>query len=294
MFFVRAARLLNIRAAGRELGLSPAVASGRLAKLEQDLGVRLLQRTTRSVSLSEDGEAFLPHAEELLTSMDAARASVGGRAAFPAGTLRVTAPASFGRMHIVPALPDFLEHYTDLTIDLHLSDHVVDLVDGGFDVAIRNMALPSSSLIARKLADDRRLVCASPDYVRRHGAPDTLEDLGSHRCVILRGFEKWSFLEGDTLRSIKVAGPLTVDNGEAMRDATVGGLGLSVNALWSVSEHLKSGALLRVLPDYEIAKAAISAVYPMGRIVAPKVRSFIDFLVDRFGSPPYWENDVPF
>jgi len=289
MLFVRAARLLNIRAAGRELGLSPAVASGRLAKLEQDLGVRLLQRTTRSVSLTEDGEAFLPHAEDVLTSIDAARASVGDRAIFPAGTLRVTAPASFGRMHIVPALSEFLEQYPDLSVDLHLSDHIVDLVDGGFDVAIRDMALPSSSLIARKLARDRRIVCGSPDYVSRCGAPDGLDDLGHHHCVVLRGLEKWTFVEGNGVRTVNVASRLTVDNGEAMRDATLCGLGLSINALWSVSEHLKSGALVRLLPDWEITEAAISAVYPMGRLVTPKVRTFIDFLVNRIGSPPYWE-----
>ncbi|MCH9695541.1 MAG: LysR family transcriptional regulator [Gammaproteobacteria bacterium] len=287
--FVRAARLRNIRAAGRELGVSPATASARIAKLEQELGVRLLQRTTRSVSLTEDGEALLPHADQVLDSVSAAHAAVGSEVASPSGRLRVTAPASFGRMHMVPALPDFFERYPDLTLDLHLSDQIEDLVEGGFDVAIRDMRLPSSTLVSRKLAPDQRIICASPDYIERHGAPESLDELVSHRCVIFRGIEKWDFIDGDKLRSIRVSGQLIVDNGEAMRDATLAGLGPSINATWSVSEHLRSGALVPVLSGFKLAEATISAVYPLGRLVTPKVRVFIDFFVDRFGSPPYWD-----
>lgn len=287
--FVRAARLRNIRAAGRELGISPATASARIAKLERVLGVRLLQRTTRSVSLTEDGEALLPHAEQVLDSVSAARAAVGSEVGSPSGTLRVTAPASFGRMHMIPALPDFFEQYPDLNLDLHLSDQIEDLVGGGFDLAIRDMQLHNATSACRRLAPDHRIICISPDYLARYGAPESLDDLASHRCVILRGMDKWEFIDGCKLRSVHVGGQLIVDNGEAMRDATLAGLGPSINATWSVSEHLRSGALIRVLSDFQLAEAAISAVYPMGRSVTPKVSVFIDFFVDYFGSPPYWD-----
>jgi DNA-binding transcriptional LysR family regulator len=290
--FVRVARLRNIRAAGRELNISPATASARIGKLERTLGVRLLQRTTRSVSLTEDGETFLPHAEQVLDSVAEARASVSSEVASPSGTIRVTAPASFGRMHIMPALPDFFECYPDLTLDLHLSDYVDDLVEGGFDVAIRDMRLPSSTLVSRKLAPDKRIICVSPDYLDRYGAPNSPYELASHRCVILRGFEKWNFIEGDELRSIGVTGQLIVDNGEAMRDACVAGMGIAINSTWSVCDRLRKGSLVRVLQDYPIVEASISAVYPVGRLVSPKTRVFIDFFVDRFGSPPYWDREV--
>ncbi len=169
--FVRIAATHNISMAGQSLGLSPAVASAHINKLEDRLGVRLIHRTTRKVSLTEEGIGFLPHAEDVIASVEAARASVGAGSSSPRGTLRVAAPASFGRMHLLPALNDFFTHYPELTVDLKLSDSIIDLVEGGFDIAIRNCALKDSSLIARKLAPDNRLLCASPDYLAKYGEP---------------------------------------------------------------------------------------------------------------------------
>lgn len=187
--FLRVAATHNISSAGAELGLSPAVASVHLNKLEESLGVRLVHRTTRRVSLTEEGLAFFHHAEDVLSSVEAAKASVGAGSESPSGTLRVAAPASFGRMHLIPALKEFTQQHPNLNIDLMLSDTIIDLVEGGFDIAIRNSELKDSSLIARKLANDRRILCASPGYLASQGEPKTPQDLTSHNCITLFGLD---------------------------------------------------------------------------------------------------------
>ncbi|WP_234497256.1 LysR family transcriptional regulator [Vibrio maritimus] len=288
--FVRLAATNNISLAGQELGLSPAVSSAHISKLEQALGVRLVHRTTRKVSLTEEGVAFLPHAEEVLSTVEAARASIGVGSTTPSGTLRVTAPASFGRLHIVPALKGFLAQYPELTIDFRFSDNIVDLVEGGFDVAIRDAELKDSTLIARKLATDRRIVCASPEYLSKFGAPETPSELSNHQCVQLVGLESWTFVTSQGKETIKTKGLLRTDNGDAMRDACIDGLGLAINSTWSVYKQLKEGTLVQVLEDYPLdSDVAIWVVYPSSRLLAPKVRAFIDYFTEFYGSPPYWE-----
>ncbi|MCL1144450.1 LysR family transcriptional regulator [Shewanella marinintestina] len=288
--FVRLASTHNISLAGQELGLSPAVASVHINKLEESLGVRLLHRTTRKVSLTEEGESFLPHALEVLATAEAARAAVGAGFSSPSGTLRVTAPASFGRLHMVGAMKSFMQQYPDLTVDLRFSDTIIDLVDGGFDVAIRIAELKDSSLIARKLASDRRVVCASPAYIKEHGAPATPQELSNHQCINLMNLDTWSFETDKGPFSIKTKGCFRTDNGDAMRDATIDGLGLSVNSIWSVYQQLVSGELVEVLTDYPFASnASIWAIYPSSRLIAPKVRAFIDFFNQYYGQPAYWE-----
>ncbi|WP_370277913.1 LysR family transcriptional regulator [Pontibacterium sp.] len=286
--FVRLAATHNISMAGRELGLSPAVASAHISKLEQGLGVRLLHRTTRKVSLTEEGLAFLPHAEEVLASVEAARASVGAGEVSPQGTLRVTAPASFGRMHLVPALKGFLDRYPDLDIDLRLSDTIIDMVEGGFDIAIRNAGLKDSTLIARKLMDDHRIVCTSPAYLEQHGAPASPEELKNHRCVCLHGLDTWTFATPDGAVAVKTKSRLKTDNGEAMRDACADGLGVAISSKWSVYQHLERGDLVEILHDYPlVSDTAIWAVYPSSRLLAPKVRAFIDYFAERFSNMPF-------
>jgi len=286
--FVRLAATHNISMAGRELGLSPAVASAHISKLEQGLGVRLLHRTTRKVSLTEEGLAFLPHAEEVLDSVEAARASVGAGEASPQGTLRVTASASFGRMHLVPALKGFLQRYPDLDIDLRLSDTIVDMVEGGFDIAIRNAELKDSTLIARKLMDDQRIICASPEYLETYGEPASPDEIKLHKCVNLSGLETWTFDTPNGPLAVKTKGNVRTDNGEAMRDACADGLGLAISSRWSVYKHLESGELVQVLHDYPlVSDAAIWAVYPSSRLLAPKVRAFIDYFAERFSNMPF-------
>ncbi len=288
--FIRLATTSNISRAGDALGISPAVASNHISKLEETLGVRLVHRTTRRVSLTEEGRAFLPHAEDVLACIDAARASVGAGSALPAGTLRVTAPASFGRMHLMPALEGFLTRYPDLWVDLRFSDTIVDLVEGGFDVAIRNAALKDSSLIARKLASDRRVLCASPEYLRLFGEPSSPDELREHRCIRLAGLENWVFDSPGGPISVKPKGRFRVDNGECVRDACVSGLGITINSTWSTYEQLQRGELVQILRDYPlVSDTAIWAVYPSSRLLAPKVRVFIDYFAERFEGTPYWD-----
>ncbi|MGO2415381.1 MULTISPECIES: LysR family transcriptional regulator [Cobetia] len=288
--FVRLAAVNSISEAGEHLGLSPAVASAHLRKLEDNLGVRLLHRTTRHVALSEEGRAFLPHAEEVLASADAALASVGVGNDNPRGTLRITASASFGRMHLVPGLAGFLERYPELELDLRLTDTIVDLVEGGFDIAIRNSALKDSTLIARRLATDKRIVCASPTYLKRHGMPMQPSELHHHECLTLIGMDQWSFHCGDAIEQIRVKGRIRTDNGEAVRDSCVAGLGITLSSTWSVYRHLGRGELVEVLSETPLVnETEIWAVYPSSRQLAPKVRAFLDYFSEYFGNPPYWD-----
>ena len=287
--FVRVAALHNISLAGKELGLSPAVASAHMNKLEADLGVRLIHRTTRRVSLSEEGEAFLPHALAVLESTEAARASIGAGNAKPQGRLRIAAPASLGRMHLLPALEPFLARYPDLSVDLYLSDSVVDMVEGGFDIAIRDALLHDSSMIARKLAPVKRLVCAAPAYIDQHGEPATPAELVNHQCVNLMGLETWVFQTPDGKQSIKTNNKLRTDNGEAARDACISGLGLTVSSTWCCYDNIQRGELVHVLKDYPlISSTALWAMYPSSRLAAPKVRAFIDYFSDYFTESPYF------
>jgi DNA-binding transcriptional LysR family regulator len=289
--FIRIAATQNISAAGNELGLSPAVASSYINKLEKSLGVRLLHRTTRQVSLTEEGKSFLPHAEEVLASVEAARSAVGAGETIPSGTLRIAAPASFARMHLVPALKEFTERYPNLTLDLRLSDTIVDMVEGGFDVAIRNAELKDSNLIARKLASDSRVVCASPDYVAKYGVPATPDDLKNHHCITLTGLDSWHFQTPNGHVSIRPDSQIRMDNGEAVRDACALGLGLTINSTWSAHELLAAGKLVTVLDDFPlVSNTAIWAVYPSSRLLAPKVSVFIEYLIQQYGPTPYWDN----
>ncbi|HHF3256690.1 TPA: LysR family transcriptional regulator [Vibrio alginolyticus] len=288
--FVRLASTHNISMAGEELGLSPAVASAHINKLEDSLGVRLVHRTTRKVSLTEEGQAFLPHAEEVLATVEAARGAVGSGQSAPTGVLRITASATFGRLHIVPALKGFMARYPGLTVDCRFSDSIIDLVEGGFDVAIRVAELKDSSLVARKLAPDRRIIVASPDYIEQFGRPNKPQDLTNHQCINLVGMNNWSFNTKDGMVNVRTSGRFKTDNGDAMRDATVNGLGISINSVWSVYQELQSGQLVEVLEDHPLAMdAGIWAVYPSSRLIAPKVRAFIDYFAEYYGTPPYWE-----
>lgn len=288
--FVRIAALHNISAAGKELGLSAAVASTYINKLEDYLGVRLIHRTTRKVSLTEEGSSFLPHAEDVLASVEAAYAAVGAGITKPTGTLRVTAPASFGRLHLLPGLKGFLDKYPELTVDFRFSDSIVDMVQGGYDIAIRDAELQDSSLVARKLATDHRVLCASPEYIAKYGAPSDPEDLKNHQCAVLTGLDNWSFKTDKGNTSIKVKGRFKTDNGDAVREACVAGLGITINSTWSAYKELNAGTLVKVLEDFPLeSNTAIWAVYPTSRLVAPKVRAFIDYYSDFFGEVPYWD-----
>lgn len=292
--FVRIARLRSISSAARDLGLSPASASARLAALEKRLGARLLHRTTRQATLTEDGLAFLPHAEHVVLATEAARAAIGQGQAAPCGTLRIAAPASFARMHIVPGLPDFCSRYPDLALDFRISDSIVDLVEGAFDVAVRYTDPGDSSFIARSLAPDRRVLVASPDYIERRGRPKSPDDLAHHACLVVGTLDLWTFQGRDGERiERRVTPTLRINDGGAVRDAACAGLGVALMATWCAADELRSGSLSPVLPDYPlISTQSLWALYPSSRELAPKVRVMIDWLAQRFGRQPYWDRGL--
>lgn len=284
--FVAASERLNITAAGRDLGLAPAMASNRLAKLERELGTELLHRTTRKISISQEGEAFLPYAREILAQVDAGRAALGEGTLHPSGTLRFAAPSSFAQLHIIPLLPEFQTLYPDITLDLRLSDTRQDIIEGSFDLALRSAPLEDSSLLGRKLADDRRILCASPAYIQNSGQPITPDDLEGHR------FLSWSNLaprkiihvHGHTalLDPAKMMCRTLLDDGTSQRLATMAGMGISINSLWSVAQDIAAGRLVRVLPDWRLHDGSVLwLIYPKSNVLTPKVRCFMDFLIAR-------------
>lgn len=288
-----AAERLNISAAGRELGLAPAVASARLAKLETELGVELLRRTTRKVSLSLEGSDFLPYAREILAQADAARAILGGSEAGPTGNLRFAAPSSFAQLHVMPLLPDFQALYPDLTLDLRLSDTRFDTIEGSFDLALRSAPLTDSSLKGRKLSDDKRVLCASPGYLRQHGSPQTPDDLAGHHFIAWANMEPRALINMAGTTAVLDPGKMTcraiVDDGDAQRVATLAGVGLSINSLWNVAHEIAEGRLVRVLPDWHLNESTVLwLVYPRSNVLTPKTRLFMDFLISRLGNNPAW------
>jgi len=285
--FIRIAELGVVSAAARDLLLSPASASARLVKLEKTVGFRLFNRTTRAVSLTTDGAAFLPYAEQMIETLEMGLSAVSGQGTQAQGLLRMTMPGSFGRMYIIPILHKFHARHPQVSLDLRLSDEVLNVVEGAFDLIIRNASLSDSSFVARKLASDRRLLVASPAYLKQHGTPSTPAELTKHQCVILADSNKWKFESGEL---VSVSRSFVVNDGEAMRVMIESGMGIGLKSKWNVSESLKSGKLVEVLPNFTIATtSSIWALYPSGRIVAPKVRAMIDFLLEAFSPVPVWE-----
>lgn len=291
--FVRVCATRNLSAAGREFGLSPAASSARIAQLEKTLGARLLHRTTRQVTLTQDGEAFLERAVPLLDAAEQAASSVGASGDRVQGLLRVAASVSFGRLHIVPAIDEFLALYPGIRLDLRLSDRLVDMAASGIDVAVRIGPLRDSSVVARVLAPNRMWLCASPGYLAARGTPQRPADLADHECLVLENFNPWRFKVGDEVETVRVTGRLQSDNGEALRDAAVAGLGIALQSTWAIYEQIKAGTLVRVLDEFPLAlDTVVSAQYLHRHFLPPKTQAFIDFFAARFGPAPYWEDGL--
>lgn len=285
--FLRIAALGSVSAAAQDLSLSPASASARLVKLEETLGSRLFNRTTRSISLTTDGEAFLPYAQQIIETLETGLSAVKGQGAEAEGLLRITMPGSFGRMYIIPALAEFHARHPLVSLDLRLSDAVLDVVEGAYDLIIRNAPLVDSRLIVQKLASDRRILVASPTYLERRGVPLTPDALTEHQCVILAENTRWKFENGQI---ISVPRSFAIDDGEALRNMLEQGMGIGIKSVWNASESLKSGLLVEVLPEFPlVTETAIWLLYSSRRIIAPKVHAMIDFLLERFQPVPPWE-----
>ena len=295
--FVLACETLNISAAGRTLGMAPAVASARIAKLEKLVGADLLHRSTRKVSMSLEGQDFLPYAREMIAQEEAALAALGKGKTQISGTLRFAAPSTFAQIYIAPLLPAFMDLYPDLTLDLHLSDAQFDLIEGSYDLALRNAVLEDSGLTARKLADDQRVLCASPAYLAAHGTPSDPSDLAKHRLIAFRTLEPKTLVTSDGTRATyepkQAPHRMIVNDGLTQKRATLDGAGISINSLWAVHSELAQSTLVRILPDYEFAQnPALWLIYPKSNVVSAKVRVFMDYLLEKVGKAPVWQDAV--
>ncbi|AMJ59115.1 LysR family transcriptional regulator [Bosea sp. PAMC 26642] len=282
----------SMSAAGRQLKLSPAVISKRIRRLEERLGVRLLQRTTRQLSLTEAGQGFYERVVSILSSIEDAEAWVASGSGQARGTLRVSAPTSFGRMHIAPHLKPFLDANPLVNVELILGDDFVDIIGEGFDLAVRIADLQDSSFVARRLAPNHRVLCAAPDYLAAAGMPANIDELARH-TLITHNADQWRLDGPSGPVMVRVGGPLRTNSSEVVREALLAGVGIALRSTWDVGPELKSGRLVRVLPRYSVGqRVAVHAVYPSRRHMEQKVRAFVDYLAELYGATPYWDEGL--
>jgi DNA-binding transcriptional LysR family regulator len=283
----------SFSAAAEKLGVTKSAVSKRVTGLETRLGVKLLSRTTRKLSLTEAGQRYFVHVQEALRAIDDAEFAATELQNVPQGTLRISTPMSFGRLHVAPVIPRFLEKYPQIKVHLDMNDVSHDLVAEGYDIALKTGELNETSLIARKLAPLRSVLCASPDYVEQHGAPKTPEDLLSHNCLLYSyhtTINEWVFDKNGDETRIQVAGSYQVNNSEALLEAILQGSGIARVPTFVAGPDIKAGRLVSVLRDYSMPTKDIYAVFPERKYLPMKVRVFIDFIVDNFGgSDPCWD-----
>jgi len=292
--FVRVVERGSLSAAGRDLRMSPALVSSRIHRLEGQLRLLLLNRTTRNVSMTPDGETFYEHCLEILKCVEAAKDAVSTQANSPAGMLKVSAPTAFARMHVAPHIPKFIETYPNIQIQLIASDRLTSFNDEKIDLAIRIAEMKDSSFIVRRLAENKRVLCASPAYLAENKAIVEPDDLADHNCLLLRfpgsqQFE-WQLVgEDGEVAMPSVKGNMDSDNGDILTKWCLMGYGVALKSTWEVQPFLDDGSLQVVLPHYTPVSHSIHTLYPHARFLPPRVRAFIDFMVETIGSPPYWE-----
>jgi len=293
--FTKVVELGSFARAAARLGLSTSAVSRQVADLEGHLGVRLLNRTTRRLSLTESGAAFLERAVQLLADLEEAESAVTATALVPRGTLRLTAPITFGERYLAPAIADFVARYPDLRLDCELSDRFVDLVDEGFDLAVRIGSGGSGTLIARRLGAVRLICHASPDYLARYGTPAAPEDLARHRCLTyayLATRDTWVFRDASGAeRAVRVSGPVHSNSGRLLVVLAAHGMAISMEPDFAVRDELAAGRTVPILSGFEPPPIAVYAVYPSRRHLSAKVRAFVDFLAGRFAGTPPWALD---
>ncbi len=290
--FARVVEEKSFSAAARRLQLSKSVVSKRITELEKSIGARLLNRTTRALSVTDAGAIFYEHCARIVEEAEAARLAVDRLHTEPRGILRLSAPVAFGRLHVAPALVEFLTAHPELKIDMVTTDRFVDLAEEGYDVVVRVVGEPSPSLVARRLAPVNRRIVATPGYFARHGVPHTPQDLESHNCLTYTNFnpqDLWRLRgpEGDI--SVRAAGNLRLNDDDALAEAVLHGLGIALLPTFLIGKDLQSGRLQSVLSDYVPRERYIYAVYLPNRHLPIKVRAFIDFFLERIGDEPYWD-----
>lgn len=282
-------------AAARRLSLSKSAVSKQVTRLEDRLGVRLLNRTTRRLSLTEAGATFHAACRRVLEEAETAERAVSNLSTAPRGVLKLNAPMSFGFLHLSGAIPAFHARFPQIAIEAVMNDRFVDLIDEGYDVALRIGDLRDSSLVARRIAPCRNVLCASPAYLDRRGRPQRADDLARHDCLLYANTanpREWTLLGPRGRDSVTVAGPLTANNGDLLCAAALGGMGIAKLPTFIVGPCLRDGRLEVVLPDHPVPEQGIHAVYPHSRNLSLKVRVFVDFLAERFGPQPYWDDGL--
>ncbi|MGA3251492.1 MAG: LysR family transcriptional regulator [Paraburkholderia sp.] len=281
-FFVGLVRHGSLSALAREMGVTPPAVSARLAQMERRLGVRLLNRTTRRLSMTHEGEQYLATGSGLLSQLQELDRTISSSRATPKGLLRVNATFGFGRRYVAHAIAAFHRRYPDVNVQLELTDRPLNLLETSFDVCIRFGAIPDSNLIARRVAHNQRLVCASPIYLRQYGEPATPRELQQHRCIVLRenetAYGTWHFSKGSRHETVKVHSELSSNDGEVTLVWGLDGQGVLTRSEWDANPYLESGRLKRLLPDWTLPSADICAVYPQRLHLSAKVTAFIDFL----------------
>ena len=290
--FVEVARAQSFTAAANRIGLSRAQVSKSVMQLERHLGTRLFNRTTRRISLTEVGRIYLQRCIDILDDIAETEAIAAEHTATARGRLTLSAPTSFAILHLQKAIPGYLRQYPEVQISLNLADRFIDVVEEGYDLVIRIAELEDSSLIARRLAPCRRLLCAAPAYLEKHGTPRVPQDLAIHHCLVysneLRS-DSWRLQGAAGMETVRVNGPLCADNGDILRAAAVDGLGVTLLPTFIVGADLQAGRLVEVLADYCPAEISIYAVFPSRRFLSAKVRSFVDFMAGYFGERPQWD-----
>lgn len=282
----------SLSAAARELGVSLAVVSKRLTALEARLQVRLLNRSTRRASLTDDGRLFHEHCRRVLDAVEAAESALEERHSVVAGVLKLTAPNGFGRRHIVPAVRSFQREHPGVRVHLSLRDELVDLVGEGVELAIRYGALDDSRLVARQLAPNRRILCASPEYLQRRGVPACVEDLRHHDCIASGNppVSQWMFATTGGTLAVPIEASTMCDDGEAAQLMALQGAGIARKSIWDVADDLEAGTLVEVLPRFALATSPLSAVHGSGKQVAPRVRVFLDHLLRHLQGSVAWQH----
>ena len=289
--FVEVVARGSLSAAARAEGIAPAMIGRRLDALETRLGVKLLQRTTRKLVLTDEGAAFLEDCQRILSELEDAESAVAARSARASGHLLVSAPAGFGRQHVAPLLPSFLAEHREVTVNLNLSDRLVDVVGEGIDVAIRIASLSDSSLVGVKLADNQRVLVATPSYLKRHGMPATLDDLARHNCLAIssEGSQRgWTFRDGGKTVTLKVPGNMVCNDGAVLHDWALAGKGIAWRSMWEVHAEIEAGKLKTVLDQYSAPGSDIYAVFAQRRHLPLRIRAFVDFLRHTYAQPGYW------
>ncbi|MES2127746.1 MAG: LysR family transcriptional regulator [Pseudomonadota bacterium] len=289
--FVEVVARGSLSAAARAEGIAPAMIGRRLDALEQRLGVKLLQRTTRKLALTDEGAAFLEDCQRILGELEEAESAVAERSARATGHLQISAPAGFGRQHVAPLLPSFLAEHRELTANLNLNDRVVDVIGEGVDVAIRIASLSDSSLVGVKLASNQRVLVGAPAYLKRHGTPQTLAELARHNCLAIssEGSQRgWTFREHGKTVTLKVAGNMVCNDGEVLHDWALAGKGLAWRSMWEVGAELETGRLRTVLDHCAAPGNDIHAVFAQRRHLPLRIRAFVDFLRLAYAQPDYW------